>query len=291
MRKYDDISARQLIDAIETFGGKRAAARSLHIPWSSFCKLWKEKARDYEEWSKYTITTYKIGIISDMHYGSKYCDEESLNSFIEYCYDSGITKILCCGDISDGIKMRKGHESEIFLHGIDEITEYIAEHLPQYDELEYYSITGNHDNSLVKLSGVDLGFQLAKERSDFHYLGYTRSDLILDGNVKVRLYHGAGSCTANRSTRLQKKVSQVHEEYINSRTKPCDVFLAGHCHHNAVLFNYLGMTAISLGCFQTQTPFLQEKGLVPDISGIILEYQSDGQTIIKTPKIEYVKYN
>lgn len=289
MGKYDYLSDSDIMESVKSCGSRKKAAKALHIPYSSFKELWH--ARFDKPKSKINKNNvYKVGVISDLHYGSIYSCPEHVQTFVEHCSDEGVSQVLIAGDISDGIFMRKGQETEIFLHGVDEIISYIAETLPIVDGIEYYGITGNHCNSLVKHCGVDLGFALAKERSDFHYLGYTRSRITLEGGVLGYLYHGSGSCTVNRSARLQKKVQQISEECINSKMPLPECYFLGHCHHNSVIYGYFGSLAVSLGCFQKTTPYLAEKGLIPDISGIILEYVADGQGLIKTPKIEYCKY-
>lgn len=288
MGKYDALTEEDILMAFRAAGSKKACARLLHIPWSSFRELWKKKIV-----SKKLIhdgEPHKIGVMSDLHYGSNYSLPEKIDEFVEHCVGVGCESILIGGDLSDGLNMRKDHQFEVFLNSADDIIEYIASTLPETG-IPYYFICGNHDYSLQKVCGLDLGFALAKERSDLHYMGYTKSDIMLPGNVKVRLYHGAGNCGVNRSMRLQKKAVSAIEECINSKTAIPSMFLAGHCHHSVILYNYYNTFCASLGCFQASTPYLEERGLIPDISGLIIEYKSDGVEMLGTPKVEYCKYD
>ena len=288
--KYSSITSEDLIAGYRAAGSKKGCAKLMHMPWSSFRDLWEKRIGDAKIEQVSKKATHKVGVISDLHYGSKYSCPEEVRDFVDHCVEEGVKTILIGGDISDGLQMRKGHANEVFLQGIDEIVEYVAAELPERAEIEYYAITGNHDNALVKLCGVDLGMQIAKERADFHYMGYTKSSVVIDGNVLAFLYHGAGNCTQNRTVRLQSKVQQTVESCITHKLPIPEVYLLGHCHHSSVVYGYYGSLAIGLASFQRQTPYLAEKGLMPDVGGIILEYVSDGVGLLQTPKIEFKRY-
>ena len=55
----------------------------------------------------------KFAIIGDTQIGSKYTQLTYLHEFYELCRKEGITDVYHTGDITDGLKMRIGHEYEL----------------------------------------------------------------------------------------------------------------------------------------------------------------------------------
>ena len=56
--------------------------------------------------------TLKFAIIGDTQLGSKYTQWTHLKNFYDICEEEGITDVYHTGDITDGLKMRTGHEYE-----------------------------------------------------------------------------------------------------------------------------------------------------------------------------------
>ena len=248
--------------------------------------------RDRDEAGRYRRKDlHRVAVISDLHYGSLYQQPTRLKEFLDYAVNDRLCEmILCAGDISDGLKMREHHEFEIFLHTADDIIDYIAEEYPDLGCKSVF-ITGNHDNSLWKHAGIELGKALSRARSDFRFCGYTKADVTIPGGVQVRLHHGAGGCGENRSLRIQKQSLKALEECLAVGRSPPEIFLAGHCHHEAVVHNYFNMFIMSLPCFQGQTPYLMERGMISQLGGVVLEYRADGQGLISTPKVDYQQFD
>ncbi len=218
---------------------------------------------------------YAIGVISDLHFGSNNQQLTMLNNFVKICKDRDIRTLLCAGDISDGLKMRTGHENTIFLHSLDEMEMYIMEHYPEGFENNYF-ITGNHDTSLgEKRDGYDLGWNLIKDRTDLKYIPQmeqSTNTFKVDGGIVVKLYHGTGGCAKYRTTRTMEKA-----DIFNSKG-PFDLFLAGHCHTCSMIPSYKGMSIYGLPSFQATTTYLDNKGMISECGGLILNYQVDAST-------------
>lgn len=45
----------------------------------------------------------RVGVISDLHFGSKYCLRDEMKDCIHWMYERGIREIVCPGDVLDGI--------------------------------------------------------------------------------------------------------------------------------------------------------------------------------------------
>lgn len=137
----------------------------------------------------------QIAVISDTHLGSKYCMRPQLKDFIHYAYSQGVRTILHAGDVLDG----NYHHSvfELTHSGLEDQTMDLIETLPQLEGLTYHGITGNHDETFWKKTGVNVGrviqahFQDAG-RNDFYFYGDRDAFLQVHGIV-VHLWHPTGS--------------------------------------------------------------------------------------------------
>ena len=111
---------------------------------------------------------------------------------------------------------------------------------------------------------------ICARRDDFVYLG----DNYAIGNVaglKIGLMHASGGVPYARSYKPQKIVEQLAPE-----NKPNMLFI-GHWHVPVIVPSYRNVEMVSMGCFQSQTPFLTRLGLMPVVSGLIVEMQVDGR--------------
>ena len=216
--------------------------------------------------------SFRVGVVSDTHGGSKY---QQL-SFLHAAYDDferhGITDVLHAGDWTAGSdKMHPGMVYEMFLHGGDEQAEYVAENYPVRDGITTHGISGNHDHSHMKAGGVNVVRNIAKERRDIRYLGMSGAYLTING-IRFYLHHPSGGVAYARSYRLQKIIEQFSPE-----NKP-KVLVCGHWHTTCVLEAYRNVYGFATGCFEAQTPYLVEKHLYPEIGFSTLEvtYDDDG---------------
>jgi hypothetical protein len=87
--------------------------------------------------------------------------------------------------------------------------------------------------------------------------------------------------------RIQKQSLKALEECLAVGIEPPEMFLAGHCHHEALIHDYYKMFIMSLPCFQGQTPYLVERGMISQLGGVVLEYQDD---MLSSPRVDYRQY-
>lgn len=186
----------------------------------------------------------KIGVISDTHLGSKYCMRAQLKDFILYAYSQGVRTILHPGDVIDGCY----HHGvfELTHSGLEDQTRDLIEVLPHLPGLTYHCITGNHDETFWKSTGVNVGraiqahFQDAG-RNDIFFYGDRDAYLKVAGIV-VHLWHPTGGGAYARSYGVQKKV----ESY--TALKP-QLLLTGHWHQYVHIFER-NVHAIACPTFQ-----------------------------------------
>lgn len=224
---------------------------------------------------KYFGDYIRFGIVSDTQMGSQY---ENLN-WLHHCYDiferEKIATVYHPGDLVEGIRIYKGQEFEIHVHGHKAQKEYCIENYPRRDGIVTYVIGGNHDYSFWKLSGADIVEEIADKRDDINYMGFIEADIEVtcdSGKAIIRLVHPTkGTAYA---------VSYQPQQYINSLSggeKP-NVCIFGH-YHKSEFLPYRNVQCIQGGCCQYQTMFMKGKHIAAVQGAWIIEMLLDGDSV------------
>lgn len=221
------------------------------------------------EWSGNTVL--KFAIMGDTQLGSKYAQISHLNAFYDLCKREGIKTVYHTGDITDGLKMRPGHEYELYNVSADEMRDGVVNLYPKRDGITTYFITGNHDASLYKHVGYDIGRAIAEKRDDLVYLGRDCAVVNLTPNCTLELRHPWDGTAYAISYKIQKMI-----ESMESDSKP-NILAVGHYHKAEYIF-YRNVHALQTGCFQAQTPFTRGKGISVHLGGwiVTIHVKDDG---------------
>lgn len=225
----------------------------------------------------------RFAIIGDTQIGSKYTQFTYLHDFYDLCEKEGIKNVYHTGDITDGLKMRPGHEYELHEHSADGQLEAVVKNYPKRDGITTHFITGNHDASLYKHVGYDIGRAIAKDRSDMNYLGRDCAVVHLTPNCTLELRHPWDGTAYALSYKLQKMI-----EAMESDSKP-NILAVGHYHKAEYIF-YRNVHALQTGCFQGQTPFTRGKGISVHMGGWIVTIRVDKNGYIQGFAPEYVPF-
>ena len=102
-------------------------------------------------------TTIKFGIVSDTHFGSVYTQITHLHDFYDLCAKEGIKDVYHTGDITDGLKMRPGHEYELYEISADGQCEDVSYRLQKMIEAMEADYGYLLPAALVGLFGVIVG--------------------------------------------------------------------------------------------------------------------------------------
>lgn len=235
---------------------------------------------------------YIFATISDLHFGSKYHLRAQLQDFIKRAVDQGVTRILCPGDNIDGC-YRHGRW-ELTHHGFDDQASEFVEGLPRHDGLSYSMISGNHDETFERETGMVVHksledrFRRARRR-DVTFLGArgARIDLKHTGanrGVIVDLWHPLQGPAYALTYGLQKKV-----ESFASGFKP-DFLFTGHW-HASVYAQIRGVHAFACGTFQgAGSSFSKSLTGAPAIGGWIIRYGLTDEGTIRFVRPEWVGY-
>lgn len=217
----------------------------------------------------------QFGLMGDTQFGSKYAQITYLHEFYQLCADNGVTDIYHTGDITDGIKMRPGHEYELYAVSADEMRDDVVENYPRFDGITTHFITGNHDASLYKHVGYDIGKAIADNRPDMHYLGRDCAVVNITPKCTLELRHPWDGTAYAISYKPQKMI-----EAMESDSKP-NILAIGHYHKAEYIF-YRNVHCFQTGCFQGQTPFTRGKGISVHLGGWIITVMVDADGTVKS---------
>jgi hypothetical protein len=228
----------------------------------------------------------RFGLIGDTQFGSLYEAKDCLKAFYDRIAKEGISLVLHTGDVLDGHRVYKGQEFELHALGWQKQRDWFAQMAPKVDGVTTYFITGNHDLSLKKLAGIDVGPELEHVRPDWKFLGEDSGTVTLttkEGQeLVVMLLHPGGGSAYAVSYRAQKIVEQ-----IEGGRKP-HIIGIGHYHKADFMPSYRNVGVIQSGCFQFQTPFMLTRGLAAHVGGWILRVvPGDYQTAISAEFVAF----
>lgn len=227
--------------------------------------------------------TLKIAIMGDTQMGSKYTQLTHLNNFYDICKEEGIKDVYHTGDITDGLKMRVGHEYELYAVSADDMIEDVVKRYPKRDGITTHFITGNHDASIYKQVGYDVGNAITRQRDDMEYLGRDCAVVYLTPKCKLELRHPWDGTAYALSYKLQKMI-----ESMESDSKP-NILAVGHYHKAEYMF-YRNVHALQTGCFQAQTPFTRGKNISVHLGGWIVEIKVTDDGTIKSFAPQFIPY-
>lgn len=228
-------------------------------------------------------TVLKFAIIGDTQLGSKYAQISHLKNFYELCASEGIKDVYHTGDVTDGLKMRSGHEYELYKTSADDMVQDVIENYPKIEGITTHFITGNHDASIYKQVGYDIGNTITEKRPDMKYLGRDCALIFLTPNCKLELRHPWDGTAYALSYKPQKMI-----EAMESDSKP-NILAIGHYHKAEYLF-YRNVHCLQTGCFQGQTPYTRGKGISVHMGGWIVTIHVDKNGTITRFGSEFIPY-
>lgn len=225
----------------------------------------------------------RFGLMGDTQINSKYTQLTYLHKYYDECQKQGITHVYHTGDMDEGDQMRMGHQFECYTQGADDHVDEIVKVYPRRDGITTHFITGNHDASIIKRSGYNIGKAIASRREDMEYLGQDCAIVELTPNCTLELRHPWDGTAYALSYKIQKMV-----EAMSGGEKP-NILAVGH-YHKAEYFMYRNVHCFQTGAFQAQTPFMRGKGIAAAMGGWIVEAYVDKQGYITNLRSEWIPY-
>ncbi len=216
-------------------------------------------------------TLSKIMFISDTHMFSKY---ERLD-ILDKAYDEVIAKdikyVIHLGDLVDGYY--KGiYEQVGSLYSSDpnEQCEYVIDKYPFVNGVSTYLVTGNHDFSLKRHFGIDVGEVVSESRSDFVYLGYSVASVCFE-NYKMLLTHGNDNLKCFSDFSFDTISHEVNGRY--------DLIARGHSHGYGHYF-VNNTNCLQVPCMLGNHEVFCQNSFDPTIGYVILEIEGNELNIL-----------
>lgn len=251
-----------------------------------------KRVRPYEIPIKSKENKIRFGLIGDTHIGSLYQRLDALRLFYERCADEGITDVLHAGDVIDGWHVYRGQEFELHPNGRSwpEQKDMFVESVPKIDGMRTIFITGNHDSSFKKLVGMIVGDELSAERPDWEFIGQDVGTIKLKTETgrkfTIQLLHPGGGINQYA---LSYKPQRIIEA-IPGGQKP-DLIAIGHFHKSFYMPAYRNIAAISVGCFQSQTPYMAQQSIAAHVGGwIITATVGDRKNLTSRVEAEWIGF-
>lgn len=241
----------------------------------------QEPERHESKWDG--TSSVKFAIMGDTQIGSKYTQLTYLHDFYDLCEREGIKDVYHTGDMVEGLKMRVGHEYELYTVSADDMRDEVIKNYPKRKGITTHFISGNHDASIYKQVGYDIGQAIANDRSDMKYLGRDCALVDITPNCTLELRHPWDGTAYALSYKIQKMI-----EAMESDSKP-KILAVGHYHKAEYLF-YRNVHALQTGCFQCQTPFTRGKGISIHMGGWIVNAHVDKNGTIQRFAPEFIPY-
>ncbi len=236
-----------------------------HYFWIPSVPLRRNKKNEFDipkDSQGYTV----LGIISDTHIGSKYHNSEALEKMYDEFERNKVKFVLNAGDLTEGNgRLYRGQLQEVSHFGFEALVKHTVKTYPKRKGVRTGIISGNHDMSFWNDVGADIVKHISNQRDDFDYLGQL-SGWVDVNSIEIYMVHPSGGMPYSRSYKIQKQIEQMV-------TKP-DVLVRGHLHVSMYL-PYVGVQGIEAGCFQNQTPYLERKGLRPEVGGWIVKIKQN----------------
>jgi len=225
----------------------------------------------------------RFALMGDTQINSKYTQLTYLHDFYNKCENEDVHIIYHTGDIDEGEQMRMGHQYECYNQGADEHIDEIIKNYPYHKDIETHFITGNHDASIFKRCGTDIGKSISAKREDMIYLGRDCAIINLTPECTLELRHPWDGSTYALSYKTQKIIDGMPDD-----EKP-NILAIGHYHKAEQLF-YGGVHAFQTGCFQSQTSFMRGKGIQANMGGWICEAEVNSIGEIVCLRSMYIPY-
>lgn len=224
---------------------------------------------------------FRCGLISCTHFGSVFEEVAITKAAYDWFVSEGISTVFHCGDLSEGVKMRKGHEHEVHKHGADAQRDWIVEQYPYRKGVTTHLISGNHDAAHMKNGGMDVCRGVAERREDIDYLGMDSARFVVkrpgERDINIDLLHPDGGVSYALSYKPQRIIEQ-----LEAGDKP-DILFVGHFHKAFTLPAYRGVACVLAGCTQRQTGFMRRNGLAAHVGVHIIEARVlDGEFVISS---------
>ncbi len=212
----------------------------------------------------------RIGIVPDLHIGSKYFNEPAYHAMVQKFTDEKVDAVYSVGDLIEGMSGRDGHVFELEDIGYTAQLNH-AIRLLKIIKQPFLFIQGNHDMWARNKAnaGLDIGQEVERRLPNSRYLGEMEATVEVAPNIRLRLTHRGNSSTYALSYSGQRMINNIAREQDLPQ-----ILINGHL-HKAIYMQYRGIHYLEAGTLQEQTEFMKLKGAPANVGFWIVEIEKD----------------
>ncbi|HIE23984.1 MAG TPA: DNA-directed DNA polymerase II small subunit [Candidatus Korarchaeota archaeon] len=285
--EYKRIGERITVDQVIALRGTTTGNGGLNVE-----KIFQPDVQEHEP--NRAEKNVKVVLVSDLHVGSMYFNEEAFNSFIKWLSSPKarlVNYLVIAGDLVDGIGVYPNQEEELMETDIFEQFKIAAELLSKVPErITIIYVPGNHEpvRQAEPQPKVPDNYASPLLEIDREILLLPNPCYIKLSGVRFLIYHGRSlNAIFKHVPGLQPispdTVPQAMKELLKARSlvpvygespiapqpfdwlvidKVPDVFHTGHIHVYG-LDEYKRIKIVNTGTFQNQTPYLKGMEITP----------------------------
>jgi len=172
--------------------------------------------------------------LSDLHLGSKECDEELINKAIDYIKNNDNCYTILLGDlIENNVYDNKINAVHTQKYQVQEQVEQIVNLLKPIKDKILLSVSGNHEYRTEKFTGVDISALIAmnldipyqKNEYFFNLKLTSKKNKNTKRSIALFIHHGTGGSGTSGT-----KLNSI--EKLHFRAPLSNIFFVGHHHIN-----------------------------------------------------------
>lgn len=233
--------------------------------------------------------TFKLAFISDTRLCSKYQQLSILNDIYKKASEYGVTDVIHCGDISEGIYSgtKRLYLDTLFIQDAEEQSDYIVNNYPYIEGINTHFIIGDHDITHLTKDKIDIGKLINNKREDMEYIGKNSGVIILYNNNgkigSIEVLHPTGKIPYTISYKPQRFIDALRSE------DKTDILLHGHWlqaehmyYHNINEFSVPGIVAT--------TPEMLQNGDQNTVGAWFITIEVDKKNKIKKLIPQFIPY-
>ena len=203
---------------------------------------YNEKNYEIISFASKDVVTEKWLELSDIYFGSTFCDMDTLKYVLDLAKEAGYTNVHISGDLCAGHPKYKKQDLYLTAKTAQEQADVAIEVLSQYPEFKYYCINGERDVSFEKNGSINpivlVQRGLAEKGVEFHHINEFVANLVIHGVVK-KMQHGTGKLAYTKSYKIEKEMWQQFENVtdnvrIENRNYNIRFVQFGHYHVNSL---------------------------------------------------------
>lgn len=192
----------------------------------------------------------RTALVTDIHFGSRHCQEEALVAFLQQAKREGVTTVAVTGDILDGNRPVLLDDQD-FLGWESQAERAVKAFAVGAKGMQVVAIDGNHDgyfsSSAGMVSGKLLETRMREAGVDWRFAGVCIGRAVIHCAL-WELWHCAGGAGTRNGVR------RMLNERIEGMAEPAHVLAMGHLH------KFTTVAAYPENCFGVAGGTYQSKG-------------------------------